>query len=45
MPVLRVLALPDLQLNDPDDTAQMHRSALAVVRLSSAEGEKPRRGG
>ena len=38
MPVLRVLAVPDLQLNDSEDAAQMHRLALAAVRLSSAEG-------
>ena len=45
MPVLRVLAVPDLQLNDSEDAAQMHRLALAAVRLSSAEGGEPRRGG
>jgi hypothetical protein len=41
MPVLRVLAVPNLQLNDPHHAAQMHPLALAVMRLSSAEGENP----
>src|ERR1039457_5417216 len=40
-----ILPLPNLQLNDADDAAQMHRLTSPVPRLATAEGEKLRPGG
>src|SRR5436305_14416905 len=45
MLVLRVLAMPDLQLNYSHHRPQMHLALPSVMRFSTAEGEKLRLGG
>src|SRR5438874_2962869 len=45
MLVLRVLAMPDLQLNYSHHCPQLHFALPSVMRFSTAEGEKLRLGG
>src|SRR4051812_19203797 len=45
MPIVWIEPLPDIQFNDADDGAQVHRLSSPVPRFASAAGEKLRRGG
>jgi len=45
MLILGILPMPDGYLNDAYDAAQVHALLPAMMCLSTAEGEKPRRGG
>lgn len=45
MSIRRVFTLPNHDFYYPDDRAQSHRFFSSVMRLSTAEGGKPRLGG